>query len=91
MDARYVRDQLRGIERRLTRTDPGLAALLSGRPARVPVTRRRCFLAGLVCLGVECVVLGLLLALPLVFAGLLLLLVGAFLHATRHADRGRDG
>ena len=91
MDARYVQGQLRGIERRLERSDPRLAALLAGRPVRVPLTHRRCFLAGLVCLGVELVVLGLLLALPLVFAGLLLLMVGACLHLTRRADHGRDG
>jgi hypothetical protein len=84
VDSARERHELRRIERWLAVNDPALAASLSAPgagPRRVNCRSVR-FAAGL--LGAACVLIGALASvLTLVFVGVMVLMVGACLHATR--------
>ncbi|MFT7841633.1 DUF3040 domain-containing protein [Saccharothrix sp. BKS2] len=84
----YERRQLRKIRRWFEHTDPGLVALLSGRPAARRAVRRRCARLVVDLLGAVCLVAGVVVALPLLLPGFLLLMAGACLHtaACRHDE-----
>ncbi|GAA3458605.1 DUF3040 domain-containing protein [Saccharothrix longispora] len=85
MNPRDERRQLRGIERWFERNDPVLAATLAGQAVAARPVRRGAARACLALLGVCSVVLGAMTQLPLVFAGVVALMVAACLHVTRHA------
>jgi hypothetical protein len=84
VDSAHERHELRRIEHWLAVNDPGLAASLSA-PGAGPRRLNRPsvrFAAGL--LGAACVLIGALTGvLTFVFVGVVVLMVGACLHATR--------